>query len=348
MKSNSFSKAMESVFNNNSDEKQSSQSKKGSLTNGTSNFCAPSEITQSSRAPKLLSNSVSKIVKRRNQNDIFYYITKIRISKSVEDKQINKLFVMEEFFDCDCCSHFDINYSSNDYELQLVKKSEDIRKSYITKLIYNKVWEPINKPKHHNTLIIFDWDDTLLCTTFLTPNGVFNENTRFSEKELEKISKLEENVIKVLKFAIAKGDTYIITNAAPGWVEYSTKRFYPKVSPLLSSVKIVSARGKFEKEYPNDSRMWKIQAFLEMEKNFNHDLVTNIICLGDSVIEMEAGQIIASKFSQAYIKTIKFKEAPKPEELIKQLLLVVDQFNSIYSSVKNLTIRVERKSKKEK
>ena len=58
--------------------------------------------------------------------------------------------------------------------------------------------------------------------------------------------------------------------------------------------------------------------------------------------------ILASKFSEAFIKTIKFREAPKLDELLKQLKLVYAQFGSIYSSIKNLTIRVERKKKEEK
>ena len=91
--------------------------------------------------------------------------------------------------------------------------------------------------------------------------------------------------------------------------------------------------------------MWKIQAFLNMQKEFNSNLVTNIICLGDSFIEIEAGHILASKFNQAFIKTVKFRESPKPEELNKQLNLVADQFDSIYKSIKNLTIRVEKKKK---
>jgi len=100
-----------------------------------------------------------------------------------------------------------------------------------------------------------------------------------------------------------------------------------------------------KKKHPGDSRQWKILAFLEMLKNLDTNLVTNLICLGDSVIEMEAAHILASKFSQAYIKTIKFREAPKPEELNKQLGLVYDQFDKIFSGIKNLTIRVEKKSK---
>ena len=54
---------------------------------------------------------------------------------------------------------------------------------------------------------------------------------------------------------------------------------------------------------------------------------------------------MASKFKEAFIKTIKFKEAPKLDEIIKQLKLVCHQFNYIYSSIKNLTIRVEKKKK---
>lgn len=233
----------------------------------------------------------------------------------------------------------------NDYQLNFYRNGEEIRRSYIAKLITKQVWKPNQKDKTHNSLIIFDWDDTLLCTSFLTPNGIFDEEMKLSEKDKEKITKLEFSVLRLLKLAVDKGDVYIITNAGPGWVEFSAEKFYPSIKPLLKRIKIISARGNYEEKYPGDNRMWKIQAFLQMKKSFDSELVTNIICLGDSFIEMEAGQILASKFTQAFIKTVKFKESPKPEELNKQLGLVADQFNGIYSPIKNLTIRVEKKKK---
>lgn len=233
--------------------------------------------------------------------------------------------------------------NQNDYELKFYRDGEEIRKSYMTKLICTKVWKPSIKEKTHNSLIIFDWDDTLLCTSFLTPNGVFNEDMKLTDKEKEKVAKLEVCVFKLLSIALEKGDVYIITNAGPGWVEFSAEKFYPSIMPLLSKIKIISARGEYETKYPGDSRMWKIQAFLNTQKSFDSDLVTNIICLGDSFIEMEAGQALASKFTQAFFKTVKFRESPKPEELQKQLTLVATQFNSIYIAIKNLTIRVEKK-----
>ena len=231
----------------------------------------------------------------------------------------------------------------NDYELNFYRNGEEIRKSYISKLICKKVWMPSQKEKTHNSLIIFDWDDTLLCTTFLTPGGVFNENMQLSEEDKRKIRTLEFSVLRLLTIAVEKGDVYIITNAGPGWVEFSAEKFYPSIKKILEKIKIISARWEYESKYPGDSRKWKIQTFLNLQKSMNVQLVTNIICLGDSFIEMEAGRILASKFSQAFIKTVKFREKPKPEELNKQLIVVANQFNDIYSTVKNLTIRVEKR-----
>lgn len=42
-------------------------------------------------------------------------------------------------------------------------------------------------------------------------------------------------------------------------------------------------------------------------------LLTNLICVGDSNIEMEAAQILSKEFSQTLVKTIKFRENPKPD-----------------------------------
>ena len=232
-----------------------------------------------------------------------------------------------------------------DYELNFYRNGNDIRQSYLEKLLSKNVWTPNMKPKQHNSIIIFDWDDTLLPTTFLTPGGVFNENIILRDIEKEKFLKLEQAVFKLLTEAVEKGNVYIITNAGYGWVEYSSNKFYPSIVPILEKIKIISARGEYEKMFPGNSRQWKIEAFLNLQKSVNIKLVTNIICIGDSLFEMEAGRILASKFTEAFIKTIKFREAPKLDELLKQLKLVCIQFGSIYSSIKNLTIRVERKKK---
>jgi hypothetical protein len=61
--------------------------------------------------------------------------------------------------------------------LNIKKTSDQIRRGFMSKLTYEKVWlTPLEKPKLYETAIIFDWDDTILCTSFINPTGVFNPN----------------------------------------------------------------------------------------------------------------------------------------------------------------------------
>ncbi len=113
---------------------------------------------------------------------------------------------------------------------------------------------------------------------------------------------------------------------------------------IINKLHTISAWGQYENDFPGDSRIWKIQAFLNMQKNLDIHLITNIICLGDSFIEMEAAQILASKFSKIFIKSVKFRESPKPDELIKQTL-VTDQFLSIYSATEKFDNKSGKKEK---
>ena len=94
--------------------------------------------------------------------------------------------------------------------------------------------------------------------------------------------------------ATESGQPYIITNAAPGWVEYSASVYLPSVVPLLKKVKIISARGEYEGKFPGNFEQWKVHAFLNTEKQLSSDVVTNIIALGDSHVEMVAAHHLAT------------------------------------------------------
>ena len=66
-----------------------------------------------------------------------------------------------------------------------------------------------------------------------------------------------------------------------------------------------------------------MHAFLETQQVIDEAMITNIIALGDSMMEMDAAHHLAMKFQKALIKTVKFREFPKPNELVKQLNLVI-------------------------
>ena len=222
-------------------------------------------------------------------------------------------------------------------------ESEDIRKKYYSKLIYKNIWSPGYKPKTHNSLFIFDWDDTLLPTSYLIKTKLVDEENL--SQELKYIFNiLEELVTNILKLAIDKGDVYIITNSSKSWFNFTCDKYFPNLRDLLTKINIISARDEYETIYPGENQIWKKKAFLNLETKINSNLTTNIICFGDSSIEIEAGKIFASQLKNSFIKTVKFKEKPEPEELIKQLNLIVNQFNFIYSKAKNLTIKIEEKN----
>jgi hypothetical protein len=260
-------------------------------------------------------------------------------AKSVKEQET----ISSSFLSDDKNSPNNSTQETIDYELNFYRRGNAIRNSYIQKLISKALFLPNNKPKSHNSIIIFDWDDTLLPTTFLTSGKTYDENMILTDSEQKKIERLEKSALSLLNIAISKGDVYIITNAGLGWVEFSSKKYYPKIYEILPKIKIISARCDWEYAFPNDMKKWKIHAFLSLQKELDTKLVTNIICLGDSLFEIEAGRILANCFTEAFVKTVKFKEGPKLEELNKQLILVKNQFTSICSVAKNLTIKVEKK-----
>ncbi len=71
----------------------------------------------------------------------------------------------------------------------------------------------------------------------------------------------------------------IITNSDEGWVNYSAERYLPNLIPILANYRIISARTRYEKFYPNQPLCWKAAAFAhEVNEHFcsleeAHDLL---------------------------------------------------------------------------
>jgi hypothetical protein len=237
----------------------------------------------------------------------------------------------------------EINLFLEDEYCLNINEKENIRKSYYSKLIYKKIWIPGNKSKTHNSLFIYDWDDTFLPTSYLIREDMVDKIELPDELKYHFFI-LEEIIINILNLSINKGRVYIITNSSKSWFNFSSGKYFPNMDSLLKKIKIISARDEYEDLYPGDTKIWKQKAFLHLKNDINDNLPSNIICFGDSLIEIEAGKIFASHLSDSFLKTVKFKEKPEVEDLIKQLNLIVDKFDFIYSKAKNLSIKVEQKS----
>ena len=130
------------------------------------------------------------------------------------------------------------------------------------------------------------------------------------------LSNLDDLASALLTKSKTYGRVYIVTNATEGWVEISASRFLPKVHEVIKNdVTIISARSNYDQLYPRDPLRWKIEAFLETRADMNEEVLTNLIALGDSHFEIKAAQNLGEQFSNAFIKTIKFRPVPKLNEL---------------------------------
>lgn len=170
------------------------------------------------------------------------------------------------------------------------KSNDDIRKQLLLKLQHSGILkEPVYKSPipslESRSIIVFDWDDTLLCTTYINSHPDFDD-LEPSTKDL--LSELETLVKELLDLAVSKGNVFIITNSVKGWVENSSHQYLPSCVPLLDKLKIISARSNYENKYPNNLYRWKVNAFLEIYNLSKVKDISNLICVGDSYMELEA------------------------------------------------------------
>jgi len=197
---------------------------------------------------------------------------------------------------------------------------------------------PVSPPSlaKPSTLLIFDWDDTLMCSSALNSGQFLSHH----------FVQLEALVEQVLTTSMQLGETIIVTNADEMWVSESTRRFIPRVTPLLSSVRVISARKMFEQSWPGDVFAWKREAFREVIIPWQTTAMSpggmHLVVLGDSAAEMEAAHTsLIGLVSPSAVKTVKFREMPTAEELLEQLRVINQELPTIVaeerSSNRNLS-----------
>lgn len=164
-----------------------------------------------------------------------------------------------------------------------------------------------------STVIIFDWDDTLLCTTAI-------RNQQCCAAELEELA---DKVECILRTAMGLAETIIVTNGRESWIEESAELYLPQLLPVLSQLELVSARALYESSYPDDPVQWKIEAFKSLLTDRGHvcpEASLNLVALGDQFPEIEAARNVGRLLGDtALVKTVKLSEFPSAGELLGQL-----------------------------
>ena len=181
------------------------------------------------------------------------------------------------------------------------------------------------------TTIIFDWDDTLLPSSWLSVKGLrLDYPAQLPQDVLDELETHQESVCAVLVKAMQCGTVVIITNAVEGWVEFSAQRFMPRVAPLLAQICVVSARSTYEPMYPDNPLQWKVAAFEQLVGqtqpmnivDTEENLMRSVISFGDSTYERDAVRKVTANLGSTFTKSVKFVERPNLEQLRREVDLV--------------------------
>jgi hypothetical protein len=192
------------------------------------------------------------------------------------------------------------------------------------------------------TVIVFDWDDTLLASTFLSSRGLRLDSDRAKVLEHSApLKELETSVITLLNLALTYGPVHIITNAETGWVQLSAQKFIPGVVPLLPRVNVISARSTYEGMFPDSPLKWKFHAFQErLSGIWSSKREKNVLSFGDSHVEREACRAVTRGYPNTRTKSVKFAERPSMEQLRRQIELVTNCFQYIHNHEGDLDLQL--------
>jgi len=103
--------------------------------------------------------------------------------------------------------------------------------------------------KPEQTIILFDWDDTLCPSNWIRknrPDLSFFRAAPPEERYQKPLRQLQDVVEAVLKQSMKMGKVIIVTNAMDPWVETSCRNFLPKLMPLVSELPVIYARSIFD------------------------------------------------------------------------------------------------------
>lgn len=187
------------------------------------------------------------------------------------------------------------------------------------------------------TLFVFDWDDTLLPSSWLHRQGLrLDESSEVSQWHREQLAEVANSAVEIIRNAKHCGTVVLVTNAERGWIELSCQKFLPTLLPLLENVKAVSARTTYETRSVSSPLEWKLRAFeTEISRHYGSEMLhssdvrKNVLSLGDSVHEREALLQATARLPNCCSKSLKFTEKPDILQICKQHSLVNSCFDRI-------------------
>lgn len=194
------------------------------------------------------------------------------------------------------------------------------------------------------TILIFDWDDTLCPSTWCRRHMRFNARGNLigncppeAEKELNLLS---QQVIPLLRAAQAMGKVVLVTNARRPWVDTSCKAFLPQVTEVLKDITVIYAMELLqenEKDFASnpqcltESKARAMKAAVsDFYSRYEGQSWKNLVSIGDALYEHDAIRQVARERPDGGLpvpkkcrtKTVKLIEGPSLMGMTVQLNII--------------------------
>lgn len=176
------------------------------------------------------------------------------------------------------------------------------------------------------SIVVFDFDDTLFPTTFLS---------QFDYDKMMLNPKFESLLFNLLLEAIEiNSSVYIVTNAQTKWIDYCLENLIPRIKFLRKYINVISALEVgliLRQSEPNFdvANLSKSVVFDNMISSLDSKKQYQLLSIGDGLPEQQATLYIKNKYPHVTTKFIKFVTKPNYRDLYEQLLLIKKTFKNI-------------------
>lgn len=192
-------------------------------------------------------------------------------------------------------------------------------------------------------LILFDYDDTLICSSHIARNNIFvPSRDMLSQLYPDFVTDslvLERTAMEALKTAKSHGEVIIVTNAKLEWIEYSGQTYFPELLCFIANnnIPIISAQDLYGHEDPEHPLLWKVKSFRYVVAEYNNKLgrkPSNLISIGDGMHEKIACRMIADEMGIVG-RCVQFIDSPVPNQITSQLKLTLSSMNDLFDFEKS-------------
>mmetsp|Transcript_52642 Transcript_52642/g.115427 ORF Transcript_52642/g.115427 Transcript_52642/m.115427 type:complete len:255 (+) Transcript_52642:42-806(+) len=199
-----------------------------------------------------------------------------------------------------------------------------------------------------DTLLLVDYDDTLLPTSYLRSLQLLPQSTEpwdgpgdLCQSVRTVLQSLDTEAARLLRLLKKNGNLILITNGVEGWIERTAPHFLPETWVEIQKVQHYSARHKHSGE-SDCPFYWKEKAYFDEIRTHSYGRHTymNIVSIGDSPVEREALVRSSTRFANAIPKSVKLAEQPQPGVLQQELGTLVAHLSTLVGFVGPLDLQL--------